>query len=238
MQLEPGDCAARDPRVRQGRRAPPDARPVSDLARRGRAGGAARLHRGHRCRPCRRGDVRHRLADVRLRPGPPRTCGPAQTGITAANVGHCVRQQVQLPGTVDSSPIYLHAVKVGRRRPTTRSSSRPPTGSRSRSTRAPGRILWRYHAARLLEFAGSAQITTMTPVADPSRTAIYAGAPDGRIRKLSIANGHGALVDLDHAGPDAREARLGAQLRERARARRDRRLHRRRAARTRATWSR
>ena len=29
----------------------------------------------------------------------------------------------------------------------------------------------------------------MTPVADPGRAAIYAGAPDGRIRKLSIANG-------------------------------------------------
>ena len=29
----------------------------------------------------------------------------------------------------------------------------------------------------------------MTPVADPGRAAIYAGAPDGRIRKLSVANG-------------------------------------------------
>jgi outer membrane protein assembly factor BamB len=29
----------------------------------------------------------------------------------------------------------------------------------------------------------------MTPVADPSRAAIYAGAPDGKIRKLSVANG-------------------------------------------------
>ena len=29
----------------------------------------------------------------------------------------------------------------------------------------------------------------MTPVADPGRAAIYAGAPDGRIRKLSIATG-------------------------------------------------
>jgi hypothetical protein len=29
----------------------------------------------------------------------------------------------------------------------------------------------------------------MTPVADPGREAIYAGAPDGRVRKLSVANG-------------------------------------------------
>jgi len=34
------------------------------------------------------------------------------TGITAANVGSLVRQQVRLPGTVDSSAIYLHGVSV------------------------------------------------------------------------------------------------------------------------------
>ena len=44
---------------------------------------------------------------------PARTdAGPAVTGITAANVGRLRRQQVRLPGTVDSSPIYLHAVTV------------------------------------------------------------------------------------------------------------------------------
>src|SRR5207248_175837 len=36
---------------------------------------------------------------------------------------------------------------------------------------------------------GSAQITTMTPQADPSRAAIYAGQPDGRIVKLAVASG-------------------------------------------------
>src|SRR5580765_2004703 len=39
--------------------------------------------------------------------------GPASTGITAANVGKLQRQSVQLDGTVDSSPIYLHHVRVG-----------------------------------------------------------------------------------------------------------------------------
>ena len=38
--------------------------------------------------------------------------GPANTGITAANVGKLVRKQVQVGGTIDSSPIYLHAVSV------------------------------------------------------------------------------------------------------------------------------
>ena len=37
---------------------------------------------------------------------------PYATGITAANVGSLVRQQVRLPGTVDSSAIYLHGVSV------------------------------------------------------------------------------------------------------------------------------
>src|SRR5262249_58547608 len=38
--------------------------------------------------------------------------------------------------------------------------------------------------------AGSAQIPTATPVADPSRKWIYAASSDGRIQKLSVATGH------------------------------------------------
>ena len=37
---------------------------------------------------------------------------PHATGITGANVGSLARQQVHLPGTVDSSAIYLHGVSV------------------------------------------------------------------------------------------------------------------------------
>src|SRR6266513_1515242 len=35
------------------------------------------------------------------------------TGITSANVARLRRRAVTLPGTVDSSPIYLHGVLVG-----------------------------------------------------------------------------------------------------------------------------
>src|SRR5258708_5573576 len=35
------------------------------------------------------------------------------TGITAANVSHLHRLRVSLPGTVDSSPVYLHGAAVG-----------------------------------------------------------------------------------------------------------------------------
>ena len=38
--------------------------------------------------------------------------GPAQTGITVANVRRLVRRRVQLPGTADSSPVYLRGVPV------------------------------------------------------------------------------------------------------------------------------
>jgi outer membrane protein assembly factor BamB len=114
--------------------------------------------------------------------------GPAQTGIKATNLGRLVRQQVQLPGTVDSSPIYLHEVTV-KGRPHDTFFVTTTYGITLAIDAASGHILWRYRPPTYSSFAGSAQITTMTPVADPSRTAIYAGGPDGRIRKLSVATG-------------------------------------------------
>jgi outer membrane protein assembly factor BamB len=114
--------------------------------------------------------------------------GPVVTGITSKNVGRLRRQQVSLPGTVDSMPIYLHDVNVaGKKRDvffvTTTYGITLAVGA------ATGRILWRFTPPGYSSFAGSAQITTMTPVADPGRGALYAGAPDGRIRKLSAATG-------------------------------------------------
>jgi outer membrane protein assembly factor BamB len=114
--------------------------------------------------------------------------GPQNTGIEAASLGKLARQQVSLPGTVDSSPIYLHGVTVkGRRHDTFFVTT--TYGITLAIDAGSGRILWRYTPATYSGYAGSAQITTMSPVADPSRTAIYAGAPDGRIRKLSVATG-------------------------------------------------
>jgi outer membrane protein assembly factor BamB len=114
--------------------------------------------------------------------------GPASTGITAANVARLKRQQIALPGTVDASPIYLHGVVVkGKQHDVFFATT---TYGITVAIDAPsGRILWRFTPPSYGSLAGSAQITNMTPVADPSRTAIYAGAPDGKIRKLSIASG-------------------------------------------------
>ena len=114
---------------------------------------------------------------------------PRATGITAANVASLTRQQVQLPGTVDSSAIYLHGVKIGG---ATHDAFFVTTtyGITLAIDAKDGKILWRWKPARYAQWAGSPQITTATPVADPSRKWIYAASPDGRIQKLTVANGH------------------------------------------------
>jgi hypothetical protein len=113
------------------------------------------------------------------------------TGITTANVSALKRQQVRLPGTVDSSAIYLHGVKI---RGVTRDAFFITTtyGITLAIDAAKGSILWKWTPPGYSSWAGSYQITTATPVADPSRLWLYASSPDGRIQKLSVANGHAA----------------------------------------------
>ena len=115
--------------------------------------------------------------------------GPASTGITAQNLGKLRRRQVQLPGTVDSSPIYLHAALIGGK-PHETFFVTTSYGITLAIDASSGKILWRFTPPGYSGYAGSAQLTTMTPAADPSGAALYAGAPDGVIRKLSVANGH------------------------------------------------
>ncbi|HZS24058.1 MAG TPA: PQQ-binding-like beta-propeller repeat protein [Gaiellaceae bacterium] len=118
-----------------------------------------------------------------------RTSAPTfSTGISAANVASLHRQQVQLDGTVDSSPIYLSGVTVGG---ATHDVFFVTTtyGKTEAVDAANGAVLWRFTPPGYSSWAGSPQITTATPVADPSRSSIYAAAPNGRIYKLSVANG-------------------------------------------------
>ncbi|HET7306667.1 MAG TPA: PQQ-binding-like beta-propeller repeat protein [Gammaproteobacteria bacterium] len=119
-----------------------------------------------------------------------RTGAPmASMGITAANVGKLHRQQVRIDGTVDSSPIYLHGVRVKSK--THDVFFVTTTYGKTIAIDADhGTILWEYTPPAYKDIAGSAQITTATPVADPDRQFIYAAAPDGMIRKLAIADGH------------------------------------------------
>ncbi|HKC77231.1 MAG TPA: PQQ-binding-like beta-propeller repeat protein, partial [Gaiellaceae bacterium] len=114
---------------------------------------------------------------------------PDATGITAANVGSLHRQQVRLPGTVDSSAIYLHGVTIGG---ATHDAFFVTTtyGITLAIDAASGTILWRWTPPGYSSWTRSAQITTATPVADPSRRWIYAASPDGRIEKLTVSTGH------------------------------------------------
>jgi outer membrane protein assembly factor BamB len=113
------------------------------------------------------------------------------TGITATNVRSLVRQQIALDGTVDSSPIYLHGVKAGG---ATRDVFFVTTtyGKTEAINAANGNVLWRFTPPGYSSWAGTVQITTATPVADPGRQWVYAAAPNGRIYKLAVADGHAA----------------------------------------------
>jgi outer membrane protein assembly factor BamB len=109
-------------------------------------------------------------------------------GITAANVATLHRRQVQLDGTVDSSPIYLAGVDVGGARHDTLFVTTTYGKTLAIDARS-GRILWRYVPPGFDGWAGTAQITNTTPVADPGRVYVYAASPDGRIQKLSLRSG-------------------------------------------------
>jgi putative pyrroloquinoline-quinone binding quinoprotein len=110
------------------------------------------------------------------------------TAITAANVAHLRRVSVALPGTVDSSPIYLHAVRVGgvSRNVVITTTTYGRTVAIDATT---ARMLWTFTPPGYGGWAASAQITTASPVADPGRQFVYAASPDGDIHKLSLADG-------------------------------------------------
>jgi outer membrane protein assembly factor BamB len=115
-----------------------------------------------------------------------RNAGPASTGITAANVGSLRRQRVGLPGTADSSPIYLRGVTVrGKRHDVfvlTTSYGRTLAIDADSGAR-----LWLFTPRGYSSWAGTYRITNSSPVSD--RRYVWAGAPDGRIYKLSLATG-------------------------------------------------
>ena len=112
-----------------------------------------------------------------------------ETGITAGNVASLRRQQVTLDGTVDSSPIYLHGVRVNGRAHDVFFVT-TTYGKTLAIDADDGTILWRYTPRGYETWAGSRQITTSTPVADPNRDFIYAASPDGHIQKIAVADGH------------------------------------------------
>jgi outer membrane protein assembly factor BamB len=110
------------------------------------------------------------------------------TGITAANVAHLRHISIQLPGTVDSSPIYLHGVSVDGAVHNVIVVT-TTYGKTIAIDAGSGEVLWTYTPPGYSKWAGSAQITVTSPLADPDRLFVYAASPNGLIHKLSLANG-------------------------------------------------
>lgn len=113
----------------------------------------------------------------------------APRGIAASRLRRLHERRVALPGTVDSSPIYLAGVRVRGRRHDLLAMTTTYGRTLGLDARS-GRSLWRFTPKGYSRVAGSAQVTTATPVADPSRRFLYAASPDGRIHKLRVSDGH------------------------------------------------
>src|SRR3954451_4086795 len=101
------------------------------------------------------------------------------TRITAANVGKLRRLRIALDGTVDASPIL-----VGGRIVVTTTYGRTEA-----LDAANGKAIWRFTPPSYSALAGTARITNSTPAASGDRAAVYASAPDGRVRKLRLSDG-------------------------------------------------
>jgi outer membrane protein assembly factor BamB len=111
------------------------------------------------------------------------------TGITAKNVAHLHRIHVSLPGTVDSSPVYLHDAKV-EGHVVDVAIVTTTYGKTIAIDANSGALLWTFTPRGYSSWAGSPQITTASPVIDSGDAFVYAASPDGLVHKLSIANGH------------------------------------------------
>lgn len=102
----------------------------------------------------------------------------APTGITASNAATLARVSIDVPGTVDSSPIF-----VGGRFVVTTSYGKTLALDRN------GHILWTYTPFGIDGWKGSAQITNASPAADPDGQHVYAVSPDGVVHKLRLDDG-------------------------------------------------
>ncbi len=138
--------------------------------------------------------------------------GPARTGIGAGDLPRLHRRQVKLPGTVDSAPIYLARVKVGGKRRHGVFFVTTTYGITLAIDAASGHTLWKFEPNGIGAWEGSAQITNSTPVADPSRRAIYATSPNGQIHKLSVASGREAAGWPASVTRDASHEKLASAL--------------------------
>jgi outer membrane protein assembly factor BamB len=114
--------------------------------------------------------------------------GPANTGITAANLRELKRLTVHIPGVIDSSMIELSHVKIGARSYDVLIGT-TSYGDTLALNATNGHTLWHFFPAADRALQGSPQITTAAPVADPGGQYVYAATPDGYVQKLAVSDG-------------------------------------------------
>jgi outer membrane protein assembly factor BamB len=105
--------------------------------------------------------------------------GVAPSGPSASAVAGLSARTVDLPGTVDSSPILVGGTLVVTTTYGITLGLDPASGAQK----------WRFTPGSYSSLKGSSQITTASPVADPSRRFVFAASADGRIHKLRVADG-------------------------------------------------
>jgi hypothetical protein len=133
------------------------------------------------------------------------------TGVDATNVGHLHLRTVALPGTVDSSAIYLHQASVEGAFHNVAVVT-TDYGITLALDADSGRILWRFVPPGIGAWQGSAQVTTASPIADSRRAYVYTTSPDGLVHKLSLASGHEQPGWPVAITPDPRHEKLTASL--------------------------
>jgi PQQ-like domain len=105
---------------------------------------------------------------------------PGSTGITATDVSHLKRQKVPLPGTADSSPIFV---------PPNMLVVTTSYGKAVAVDSGSGKIIWTFVPDGIENWEGTSQITQSTPVYDGEFGFIYSYSPDGRVHKLHARSG-------------------------------------------------
>jgi PQQ-like domain len=103
----------------------------------------------------------------------------ADTGIAVRDLDRLRRQRVELPGTADSSPIYVRGLLLV-------TTSYGKVVAIDADT---GKIVWTFVPDGIEGWEGTSQITQSSPAADPEETYVYSFSPDGKLHKLSLADG-------------------------------------------------
>lgn len=112
----------------------------------------------------------------------------APRGIKASAVSKLHERRISLPGTVDSSPIYLTNVSAGGAKRDLLVMS-TTYGRVLGLDPASGATVWTFTPDGYGSVAGSAQISTASPISDPGRKFVFTASPDGEIHKVAVADG-------------------------------------------------